>query len=95
MEHLCDFLLYVITHFGALCGLLLLIAVIYAAVTEIVKAFKPERRVEAYRIGERWTLTIRGATRADIVDAIKIVRERDPKGVINIYERDDREGRDV
>ena len=50
MEHLCDFLLYVITHLGALCGLLLLIAVIYAAVTEIVKAFKPERRVEAYRI---------------------------------------------
>lgn len=85
-----DFLLYTVTHFGALCGLLLLIAVIYAAVTEIAKAVKTTRTVEAYRIGERWCITISGATRADIRAAIKTIQTGDPKGVINIYEKEEK-----
>lgn len=61
-----EFFRFILSGFWTWAGFLILIVAAGNAVAEIIKAARPARKIETYRIGERWRVEIDGATAGDV-----------------------------
>lgn len=66
-----EFLRFIFSSFWIWLGFVLLVALIAQQAVEMVKAIRPPKRAEAYRIGTRWQIKIEGATRKDIAEVMR------------------------
>lgn len=62
---------FVLSNFWVWLGAVILILAIGQAAAEVIKAIHPPRKIEAYRIGERWHVQIEGARPGDVSEALK------------------------
>ena len=75
-----EFIRFVLSGFWTRAGFLILIVAAGNAVAEIIKAACPCRKIEAYRIGDRWHVQIEGARRGDIAETLKAAERDDETG---------------
>lgn len=75
-----EFIRFVLSGFWTWAGFLILIVAAGNAVAEIIKAACPCRKIEAYRIGDRWHVQIEGARRGDIAETLKAAERDDETG---------------
>lgn len=71
---------FILSSFWIWLGFLILIVAAGSAVVEIIKAIHPTRKIDAYRIGERWHIEIDGAGRGDVAAAIREVKKKRKRG---------------
>ena len=60
-----EFIRFILSGFWTWAGFLILIVAAGNAAAEVIKAIHPPRKIEAYRIGERWHVQIEGARPGD------------------------------
>ena len=65
-----EFVRVIFSSFWAWLGFIILVSVIGGGVIELVKACKPNRKIKAYRIGNRWYFEAENVTRAEVEDAV-------------------------
>ena len=70
-----EFLRFIFSSFWVWAGFLVLVAVALSGAAELVKACKRNRKITAYRIGERYHVTVENATRRDAVEAVRLQKE--------------------
>ena len=75
-----EFIRFVLSGFWTWAGFLILIVAAGNAVAEIIKAACPCRKIEAYRIGDRWHVQIEGARRGDLAETLKAAERDDETG---------------
>ena len=75
-----EFIRFILSGFWTWAGFLILIVAAGNAVAEIIKAACPCRKIEAYRIGDRWHVQIEGARRGDIAETLKAAERDDETG---------------
>ena len=75
-----EFIRFILSGFWTRAGFLILIVAAGNAVAEIIKAACPCRKIEAYRIGDRWHVQIEGARRGDIAETLKAAERDDETG---------------
>lgn len=75
-----EFIRFVLSGFWTWAGFLILIVAAGNAVAEIIKAACPCRKIEAYRIGDRWHVQIENARRGDIAETLKAAEREDETG---------------
>lgn len=66
---------FVLSNFWVWLGAVILIFAIGQAAVEVIKAICPSRKINAYKIGDRWHMEIDGARRGDIAATIRGIRE--------------------
>ena len=66
-----EFLRFIFSSFWVWAGFLVLVAVVLSGAAELVKACKRNRKITAYRIGERYHVTVENATRKDAAEAVR------------------------
>lgn len=71
---------FILSSFWIWLGFLILIVAAGSAVVEIIKAIRPTRKIDAYRIGDRWHIEIDGAGRGDVAAAIREVKKKEEAG---------------
>ena len=76
-----EFIRFVLSGFWTWGGFLILLVAAGNAAAEIVKAICPRRKIDAYRIGERWHVQIEGARRGDVAEMLKAAGAADDTGV--------------
>lgn len=76
-----EFIRFILSGFWTWAGFLILLVAAGNAAAEIVKAICPRRKIDAYRIGERWHVQIEGARRGDISETLKAAGTADDTGV--------------
>ena len=62
---------FILSSFWVWLGFVVLVGLILAQIVELVKAIRHPKRVEAYRVGQRWRITIQGASNAEIETILK------------------------
>ena len=75
-----EFIRFVFSSFWTWVGFLILIGAVGEAVASIVKAAHTPRKIEAYRIGNRWHVQIDGARRADIAETLDTIDRQNGAG---------------
>jgi len=65
-----EFLRFIFSSFWVLCGFMALVALFFSGTIELVKACKRNRKVTAYRIGNRWHVQIENASKGEAQHAI-------------------------
>jgi len=65
-----EFLRFIFSSFWVWLGFMTLITIMFGGVQQTVKACKRERKVEAYRTGDRWHVKIEGASKEDVRTAV-------------------------
>ena len=65
-----EFLRFIFSGFWVWLGFVILTAMVGGGVIKLVKACKRNRKVEGYRIGERWHIEIENASAEDARSAI-------------------------
>lgn len=76
-----EFVKFIHSGFWTWAGFLILIVAAGNAAVEIAKVIHAPRKIEAYRIGERWHVQIEGAHRGDISETLKAAGAADDTGV--------------
>ena len=76
-----EFIRFILSGFWTWAGFLILIVAAGNAAAEVIKAIRPARKIEAYRIGERWHVQIEGARRGDVAEMLKAAGAADDTGV--------------
>ena len=71
---------FILSSFWVWLGFLILIVAAGNVVAEIIKAIHPTRKIDAYRIGDRWHIEIDGAGRGDVAAAIREIKKREETG---------------
>ena len=71
-----EFIRFILSGFWTWAGFLILIVA-----AEVIKAIRPARKIEAYRIGERWHVQIEGARPGDVSETLKAAGAADDTGV--------------
>ncbi len=67
-----EFIRFIFSSFWVWAGFLVLVAVVLSGAAELVKACKQNRKITAYRIGERYHVAIENATRKDAAEAVRL-----------------------
>ena len=75
-----EFIRFILSGFWTWAGFLILIVAAGNAVAEIVKAVRPPRKIDAYRIGERWHVQIEGARPGDVAEMLNAAEREDGTG---------------
>ena len=70
-----EFLRFIFSSFWVWAGFLVLVAAVLNGAAELVKACKRNRKITAYRIGERYHVTVENATGRDAAAAVRIEKE--------------------
>lgn len=65
-----EFLRFILSSFWVWLGFIILVCAVGGAVVALVKACKHSRKITAYRIGERWHITVEDGTSKDVREAI-------------------------
>ena len=76
-----EFIRFILSGFWTWGGFLILLVAAGNAAAEIVKAICPRRKIDAYRIGERWHVQIEGARRGDVAEMLKAAGRQNGAGV--------------
>lgn len=76
-----EFIRFILSGFWTWAGFLILIVATGNAAAEVIKAIHPPRKIEAYRIGERWHVQIEGARPGDVSETLKAAGTADETGV--------------
>lgn len=76
-----EFIRFILSGFWTWAGFLILIVAVGNAAAEVIKGIHPPRKIEAYRIGERWHVQIEGARPADVAETLKAAGTVDNTGV--------------
>ena len=76
-----EFIRFILSGFWTWGWFLILLVAAGNAAAEIVKAICPRRKIDAYRIGERWHVQIEGARRGDVAEMLKAAGAADDTGV--------------
>ena len=74
-----EFLRFIFSSFWVLLGFVILVSMTGGGVIELVKACKRNRKVTAYRIGDRWHVEVENATK-DEAKSIMITAAYAPGG---------------
>ena len=61
---------FIFSSFWVWLGFAILVCTVGGVVVEVVKTCKRSRKITAYRIGERWHITIEDASKGDAEQAI-------------------------
>lgn len=64
------FLQFIFSSFWVWAGFMIMLLVIGGGVIELVKACKRNRKVTAYRVGDRWHVTVENATKDEAQNAV-------------------------
>lgn len=78
-----EFLRFIFSSFWVWAGFLVLVAVVLNGAVELVKACKQNRKITAYRIGERYHVTVENANRRDAAEAVRLQEEAEREGTKN------------
>ena len=78
-----EFLRFIFSSFWVWAGFLVLVAVVLNGAAELVKACKRNRKITAYRIGERYHVTVENATRKDAAEAVRLQGGEGKEGAEN------------
>ena len=62
---------FILSSFWVWLGFVVLVGLILVQAVELVKAIRHPKRVEAYRVGQRWRVTIQGASKTEIETILK------------------------
>ena len=76
-----EFIRFILSGFWTWAGFLILLVAVGNAAAEVIKAIRPPRKIEAYRIGERWRVQIEGTRPADVAETLKAAGTVDNTGV--------------
>ena len=76
-----EFIRFILSGFWTWGGFLILLVAAGNAAAEIVKAICPRRKIDAYRIAERWHVQIGGARGGDVAELLKAGGAADDTGV--------------
>lgn len=71
---------FVLSNFWVWLGAVILILAIGQAAVEVIKVVHPTRKIDAYRIGERWHIEIDGAGRGDVATVIQEIKKKEEAG---------------
>lgn len=71
---------FVLSNFWVWLGAVILILAIGQAAVEVIKVVHPTRKIDAYRIGERWHIEIDGAGRGDVATVIREIKKKEEAG---------------
>ena len=75
-----EFIRFILSGFWTWAGFLILIVAAGNAAAEVIKAIHPPRKIEAYRIGERWHVQIEGARPGDVSETLNAAGTADETG---------------
>jgi len=70
-----EVLRFVFSSFWIWLGVLFLIATTGNFIVETIKAIRPPRKIVTYKIGDRWNITIDGASKNDVAVALQYAKE--------------------
>lgn len=75
-----EFIRFILSGFWTWAGFLILIVAAGSTVEEIIKAVHTPRKIDAYRIGDRWHVQIEGAHRGDVAEMLNAAERDDGTG---------------
>ena len=62
--------MFLFSSFWVWLGALILISALCSGIAEIIRAIRPKQEVKAYKIGERWSITVTGGSSRAVADMI-------------------------
>lgn len=75
-----EFMRLIFSSFWAWLGLIILVSVIGDVLIRVIKSCKRNRRIEAYRIGNKWKMVVENASARDMRQALNGPQEEETEG---------------